>query len=175
MKGKILSLAAIVVIGGSFCRSANANQEIVCPESVKIKYAKPELEVVPEGWEVSEKGYDKNKINGLILPEDIAHTSSLIRLNQVEVYSGKSPDSAKRIKPKPATINGKKYKAVWLLESSDDTNKMSFWASCNYNYNNEVQLTKPIDASLKTCWAVDTQNQHQGTLDKLVCSTEKAK
>ncbi|OCG24392.1 hypothetical protein A9G22_04560 [Gilliamella sp. App2-1] len=56
---------------------------------------------------MSKKGYDTNKINGLILPEDIAHTSSFIRLNQVEVYSGKSTDSAKQIKPKPATINGK--------------------------------------------------------------------
>lgn len=170
MKDKILHLATIVVMVGSICSSVNANEEIVCPESVKIKYAKPDLEIVPEGWEVSEKGYDMKKIDSLILPEDIVHTSSFIRLNKVEVYSGKSVDSAKRIPPKPATINGKKYKAVWLL---DNTNKSHFWANCNYNYNDEVQLTKLIDASLKICWAIYTEDEHKGTLAKLVCSAEK--
>ncbi|MCO6549880.1 hypothetical protein GYW75_07375 [Gilliamella sp. ESL0232] len=175
MKNKILNLATIAIIGASFCDSVNANEEIVCPESVTIKYSKPDLEVVPDGWEVSEEGYDIKKIDSLILPEDIAHSTSLRRLNQVEVYSGKSADSAKQIKPKPATINGKKYKAVWLLDGSNDTNKLSFWASCNYSYNNKVQLIKPIDASLKTCWAIYTQDQQQGTLAKLVCSAEKVK
>lgn len=169
MKAKILTIRSSLLIVAVSCNLAFANEEIVCPNSVTIKYAKPDLNIVPEGWEVSEKGYDKTKIKTLAIPEDIA--KSPIYIERIEIYAGQSLDTAEPIMPKTATINGKKYKNVWSLDSTNS----HYWANCVYSYNDEVQINKSISAELKTCRANYSTVKNRGAQAKLVCSTEKLK
>ncbi|NUE65685.1 STY0301 family protein [Snodgrassella sp. ESL0253] len=151
MKDKILSTGILFFTCLGAAQSAIA-YEIVCPKSVTVIYAKPDLKQVPEGWDVSEKKQD------------------LISLSGVGVYSGKPVDLAV-LKPNPVIINGQKQQLGWQVNREYDNPYGGNWVGCSYNYY-EVELTRQIDRSMKTCWAVYSQDKYQATLAKLVCSTE---
>lgn len=147
MKGKIFkSLLFLFWLG--IVQSAFA-YEIICPESVKVKAARPELEIVPQNWEVSE------------------YKDTLLTLDGAGVYSGKPVDLV-QLKPEPTVVKGKKYYPAWEVGSKLDLDGVGSWLSCSYNHN-QVQLTRRIDSTMKVCWAVYSKDSHGGLLAKLKC------
>ncbi|PIT53112.1 hypothetical protein BHC44_06520 [Snodgrassella alvi] len=150
MKFKIRTLSKDLLLSillgiGQF---ANA-YELVCPESVTVKAARPELKVTPQHWEVSE------------------HKDMLLTLDGVGVYGGNPLDLA-QLKPEPTVVKGKKHYPVWEVDSKLDLDGVGFWLSCSYNHN-QVQLTRRIDSTMKVCWAVYSKDSQGGLLAKLKC------
>lgn len=147
MKGKIFKNMLFLFWLG-IGQSAVA-YEIICPESVKVKAATPELEIVPQNWEVSE------------------YKDILLRLDGAGVYSGKPVDLA-QLKPEPTVVKGKKHYPAWEVDSKLDVDGVGFWLSCSYNHN-QVQLTRRIDSTMKVCWTVYSKDSQGGLLAKLKC------
>ena len=54
MKGKIVSISLIAIAWLGAASTANG-YEIDCPAKINIKFDHPELENIPEGWQVSDK------------------------------------------------------------------------------------------------------------------------
>jgi hypothetical protein len=123
--------------------------ELVCPESVQIKLATPELKVVPQDWEVS------------------AHKDILLRLDSAGIYSGK-PVNLVQLKPEPLTIKGKKHNEAWDINRGSDLKNVGYWLNCSYN-RNQVQLTRRIDSAMKVCWTVYSKDSQGGIRAKLEC------
>lgn len=150
MKVNILSITVITAaLCGGF--SVVNAYEIVCPERINVKYDYPEIENVPDGWDVSER-MDRSLL-----------------LDGIDVYYDK-PVKTGQLKPEPGIIDGKQYEFTWIVNYIRDTK--GNYVSCSYN-TNEVQLIKKIDPAMKSCWSVKSKDKYNGLEAKLKCSTSK--
>jgi len=150
MKGYIVSISLIAIACFATIGIASA-YEIDCPTRINIKSDYPELETIPEGWQVSEK-----------------QDRSLI-LSGIGVYSDE-PVKLFQLKPEIGIIEGKKHDLTWQINSAYDEN--GNYVSCSYN-GDEVQLVKKIDPSMKSCWADYSNDKNQAIKAKLICSTSE--
>lgn len=150
MKGKIFSIAIILLAGACMPLSANAIYEIICPDSVQVNAIPTELETLPEGWQISEQ---KNL---------------LLRVDSGEVYHGKPVNLGQMI-PFTTTVKGKKYKDSWSVDTRYDTpNDTGYWFNCSYS-RNRVRLIKHIDPTMKTCWVITSKDAKGNMKVKLNC------
>ncbi|PIT16221.1 STY0301 family protein [Snodgrassella alvi] len=148
MKGRIFSKIMLVLFWLGIKQSAIA-YELICPDSVLVKAATPELKLIPQNWEVSE------------------YKDSLLRLDGAGIFSGKPVDLA-QLKPKYITIKGKKRYPAWDIDSKFDLDGVGYWFSCSYN-RDQVQLTRRIDSAMKVCWTVYSKDSQGGIRAKLEC------
>ena len=150
MKGKIVSISLIVIAWLGAVNTANG-YEIDCPAKINIKFDHPELENIPDGWQVSDK-----KDRSLVL-------------SSLGVYSDE-PVKLFQLKPEIGIIDDKKHDITWQVNSVYDEG--GSYVSCSYN-DNEVQLVKKIDSSMKSCWADYSNDKNQAIKVKLICSTSE--
>lgn len=150
MKGYIVSISLIAIACFATIGIASA-YEIDCPTRINIKSDHPELETIPEGWQVSDK-----------------QDRSLI-LSGIGVYSDE-PVKLFQLKPEIGIIEGKKHNLTWQVNSVYDEG--GNYVSCSYN-RDEVQLVKKIDSSMKSCWAINSNDENKGINAKLICSTSE--
>lgn len=150
MKGKIVSISLIAIAWLGAVNTANA-YEIDCPAKINIKFDHPELENIPDGWQVSDKK-DRS-----------------LALSSLGVYSDE-PVKLFQLKPEIGIIDDKKHDITWQVNSVYDEG--GSYVSCSYN-DNEVQLVKKIDSSMKSCWADYSNDKNQAIKVKLICSTSE--
>ena len=148
MKGKIASISLIAIAWLGAVNTANG-YEIDCPAKINIKFDHPELENIPDGWQVSDKK-DRS-----------------LALSSLGVYSDE-PVKLFQLKPEIGIIDDKKHDITWQVNSVYDEG--GSYVSCGYN-DNEVQLVKKIDSSMKSCWADYSNDKNQAIKAKLICST----
>ncbi|MCO6536823.1 MAG: hypothetical protein J6567_02535 [Gilliamella sp.] len=150
MKDKIFTITVILLAGFGMSFSVNAIYEITCPDSVQVKSIPTELEILPEGWQIFEQ---KNQF---------------LQVDDGEVYSGKPVNLGQMI-PFTITINGKKYKHSWHVDTSYNTsNDTGYWFNCSYSFN-RVRLIKRIDSNMKTCWVITSKDAKGKMKVKLNC------
>lgn len=150
MKGKIVTISLIAIAWLGAVNTANG-YEINCPAKINIKFDHPELENIPEGWQVSDKK-DRS-----------------LALSSLGVYSDE-PVKLFQLKPEIGIIDDKKHDITWQVNSVYDEG--GSYVSCSYN-DNEVQLVKKIDSSMKSCWADYSNDKNQAIKVKLICSTSE--
>ena len=150
MKGKIVSISLIAIAWLGAVNTANG-YEIDCPAKINIKFDHPELENIPQGWQVSDKK-DRS-----------------LALSSLGVYSDE-PVKLFQLKPEIGIIDDKKHDITWQVNSVYDEG--GSYVSCSYN-GNEVQLVKKIDSSMKSCWADYSNDKNQAINVKLICSTSE--
>lgn len=78
---------------------ANAIYEITCPSFVKVKSIPTELEILPEGWQITQT------------------QNALLYVDWGEVCSDRAVNLGQQI-PFTITINGKTYKLAWLIDNN---------------------------------------------------------
>ena len=147
MKGKRLysTMIAIACLAGVF--SVNAYQ-IDCPKEMSFKI---KFEEIPEGWEIS---------------EDKTYTSSFSTLG---LFHDKPALKASLV-PAKGTIDGQQQKLIWEVNHVKDTTP--YYVVCQYG--SGVAITKKIDLSMKSCWAVYSEDK-DGKQGALHCSVNEAK
>ena len=147
MKGKRLysTMIAIACLAGVF--SVNAYQ-IDCPKEMSFKIKSEEI---PEGWEIS---------------EDKTYTSSFSTLG---LFHDKPALKASLV-PAKGTIDGQQQKLIWEVNHVKDT--VPYYVVCQYG--SGVAITKKIDLSMKSCWAVYSEDK-DGKQGALHCSVNEAK
>ena len=150
MKGKIASISLIAIAWLGAVNTANG-YEIDCPAKINIKFDHPELENIPDGWQVSDKK-DRS-----------------LALSSLGVYSDE-PVKLFQLKPEIGIIDDKKHDITWQVNSVYDEG--GSYVSCGYN-GDEVQLVKKIDSSMKSCWADYSNDKNQAIKVKLICSTSE--
>ena len=150
MRGKIFSISLVAMVWFAAISIANAD-EIDCPARINIKSDHPELENIPEGWQVSDKK-DRHLL-----------------LSGIGVYSDE-PVKLFQLKPEIGIIDGQKHDLTWQVNSVYDEG--GSYVSCSYNHD-EVQLVKKIDSSMKSCWALYANDKNQAIKAKLICSANE--
>ena len=147
MKGKRLYSAMITIACLASVFTVNAYQ-IDCPKEMTIKV---KVEEMPDGWEIS---------------EDRTYTSSFFNLG---LFYDKPANKASLV-PARGTIDGQQQKLVWEVNHVKDT--APYYVVCQYA--SGVAITKKIDLSMKSCWALYSENKDtkQGSLH---CSVSEAK